>query len=45
MMAVRKLMSMTESERYAMGVRGKTEVLSKYTYEKLAKAFIEVMQI
>ncbi len=42
--AVRQLKGMDPSERKAMGQRGKEEILRKYTYEKLAKRFIDVMK-
>lgn len=42
--AIRKLMIMDPAEREAMGMRGKDEVMEKYTYEKLAKSFVDVMK-
>ncbi len=44
MNAVRKLMQMSKNERLAMGRRGKEEILSHYTYEKLAEEFVKVMR-
>ena len=41
--AIRKLMKESKTDRDAMGRRGRDEILSKYTYEKLAQRFVSVM--
>ena len=42
--AIRKLMKMSQADREAMGLRGKEEVLRKYTYEKLANSFVNLIE-
>ena len=42
--AIQKLMKMKPDERMSMGQRGRIEVLKNYTYDKLAKCFIDVMK-
>lgn len=41
--ALLKLMEMSEEERNKMGKRGQNEVINRYTYEELAKDFVNVM--
>ena len=41
--AICKLTMMTEEERRTMGIKGKTEVMNKYTYEKIAVDFVNTM--
>jgi glycosyltransferase involved in cell wall biosynthesis len=43
--AINRIMAMPKTERAEMGMRGKLEVLDKYTYEKLAKSFADVMEM
>ena len=40
--AVLTLKSMTDAERQEMGLKGKTEILNQYTYQKLAEQFAEL---
>ncbi len=41
--AITQVKSMTEEERTAIGEKGKTEVMTKYTYQELAQQFLEIM--
>lgn len=42
--AVLAMMNMSEEQRREMGQRGRTEILEKYSYEKLAKQFEELFE-